>query len=169
MRAALWLLTLFGVAVAAALFAGNNQGTVTLYWPPYRIDLSLNMVVLLLVGGFVTVYAALRALAALLALPHQARRWRVQQKERAMHGALLDAELLADVYINLTRGQDALLIADDGHDSADGVKVAAIDLRGLALPVLRASEQEQAAHAEVLTQIDKASGGKTIWRTLQSA
>ena len=49
MRAALWLLALFGVAVAAALFAGNNQGTVTLYWPPYRIDLSLNMVVLLLV------------------------------------------------------------------------------------------------------------------------
>ena len=40
MRAALWLLALFGVAVAAALFAGNNQGTVTLYWPPYRIDLS---------------------------------------------------------------------------------------------------------------------------------
>lgn len=91
MRAALWLLALFGVAVAAALFAGNNQGTVTLYWPPYRIDLSLNMVVLLLVGGFVTVYAALRALAALLELPHQARRWRVQQKERAMHAALLDA------------------------------------------------------------------------------
>lgn len=91
MRAALWLLALFGVAVAAALFAGNNQGTVTLYWPPYRIDLSLNMVVLLLVGGFVTVYAALRALAALLELPRQARRWRVQQKERAMHAALLDA------------------------------------------------------------------------------
>ncbi|MFT4241502.1 MAG: heme biosynthesis HemY N-terminal domain-containing protein [Acidovorax sp.] len=91
MRAALWLLALFGVAVAAALFAGNNQGTVTLYWPPYRIDLSLNMVVLLLVGGFVTLYAALRALAALLELPHKARRWRVQQKERAMHGALMDA------------------------------------------------------------------------------
>ena len=91
MRAALWLLALFGVAVAAALFAGNNQGTVTLYWPPYRVDLSLNLVVLLLVGGFTTLYAALRALAALLALPHQARRWRVQQKERAMHHALLDA------------------------------------------------------------------------------
>ena len=91
MRAALWLLALFGVAVAAALFAGNNQGTVTLYWPPYRVDLSLNLVVLLLVGGFVTVYAALRALAALLELPRQARRWRLQQKERAMHAALLDA------------------------------------------------------------------------------
>ncbi|MDD2547262.1 MAG: heme biosynthesis protein HemY, partial [Burkholderiaceae bacterium] len=58
MRAALWLLALFGVAVAAALFAGNNQGTVTLYWPPYRIDLSLNMVLLLLVGSFVTLHAA---------------------------------------------------------------------------------------------------------------
>ena len=91
MRAALWLLALFGVAVATALFAGNNQGTITLYWPPYRIDLSLNMVVLLLVGGFVTVYAALRALSVLLELPHQARRWRVQQKERAMYGALLEA------------------------------------------------------------------------------
>ena len=53
MRAALWLLALFGVAVAIALFAGNNQGTVTLFWPPYRIDLSLNLVLLLLVGGFV--------------------------------------------------------------------------------------------------------------------
>lgn len=91
MRAALWLLALFGVAVAAALFAGNNQGTITLYWPPHRIDLSLNLVMLLLVGSFVTLYAALRALASLLELPHKARRWRVQQKERAMHSALLDA------------------------------------------------------------------------------
>ena len=48
MRAALWLIALFAVAVAAALFAGNNQGTVTLYWPPNRIDLSLNLVLLLL-------------------------------------------------------------------------------------------------------------------------
>ena len=39
MRAALWLLALFGVAVAIALFAGNNQGTVTVFWPPYRVDL----------------------------------------------------------------------------------------------------------------------------------
>jgi HemY protein len=91
MRAALWLLGLFGAAVAVALFAGNNQGTVTLFWPPYRIDLSLNMVVVLLVLSFVTLYAALRALAALLELPHKARRWRQQQKERAMYGALLDA------------------------------------------------------------------------------
>ncbi|PJI97686.1 DNA polymerase-3 subunit epsilon [Acidovorax sp. 69] len=93
----------------------------------------------------------------------------VDNSGRTLHGALLDAELLADVYINLTRGQDALLIADDAQDGSDGTKAAAIDLRGLALPVLRASEPELAAHADVLTQIDKASGGKTIWRTSQAA
>ena len=37
MRAALWFLALFGIAVAVALFAGNNQGTVTLFWPPHRV------------------------------------------------------------------------------------------------------------------------------------
>lgn len=91
MHAALWLLGLFGAAVAVALFAGNNQGTVTLFWPPWRIDLSLNMVVLLSVGCFVVVYGAMRGLDALWALPHQAQRWRQQQKERAMHSALLEA------------------------------------------------------------------------------
>lgn len=93
----------------------------------------------------------------------------VDNSGRTLHGALLDAELLADVYINLTRGQDALLMADDAQDGPDGVKVAAIDLSGLVLPVLSASEQELVAHDEVLTQIDKASGGKTIWRTSQQA
>ncbi|MDD2712766.1 MAG: heme biosynthesis HemY N-terminal domain-containing protein [Simplicispira sp.] len=94
MRAALWFLVLFGVAVASALFAGNNQGTVTLFWPPYRLDLSLNLVLLLLTLVFVTLYTALRALNALLALPRRARRWRLHQKERAMHAAMLDAVAL---------------------------------------------------------------------------
>ena len=48
MRAALWFLALFGMAVAIALFAGNNQGTITLFWPPYRIDMSLNLFLFLL-------------------------------------------------------------------------------------------------------------------------
>ena len=115
MRAALWLLALFGVAVAAALFAGNNQGTITLYWPPYRIDFSLNMVVLLLVTSFVTVYAALRALAALLELPHQARRWRVQQKERAMHSAMLDAltHMLAGRFIRSRKAALSALVKEE--------------------------------------------------------
>ena len=111
MRAALWLLALFGVAVAVALFAGNNQGTVTLFWPPYRIDLSLNMVLIALFGTFALLYAALRGLATLLALPRQARRWRVLQKERAMHGALLDAtaQLLGGRFLRARKAAESAI------------------------------------------------------------
>ncbi|MBN9409162.1 MAG: DNA polymerase III subunit epsilon [Burkholderiales bacterium] len=90
----------------------------------------------------------------------------VDNSGRTLHGALLDAELLADVYINMTRGQDALLI-DAADEESEVTQVEVIDLRGIELPVLRASEQELAAHAEVLNQLDKASGGKTIWRTAE--
>ncbi|ABM58125.1 DNA polymerase III subunit epsilon [Verminephrobacter eiseniae] len=92
----------------------------------------------------------------------------VDNSGRTLHGALLDAELLADVYIHLTRGQKALLIADEAQPSATDLPLLPIDLHALVLPVLHANAQEQQAHAEVLAQIDKASGGKTIWRTLPS-
>ena len=91
MRAALWFLALFGIAAAIALFAGNNQGTVTLFWPPYRVDVSLNLVLLLLALLFFTLHTASRALSALFAIPGQAKRWRLQHQERAMHMAMLDS------------------------------------------------------------------------------
>src|SRR3989344_1580395 len=97
MRAALWLLALFGVAVAAALFAGNNQGTVTLYWPPYRIDLSLNLVVLLLVGGVVTAYAALRALAHMIAAEASHALQDSATRESHLQDALQEAPLRGTV------------------------------------------------------------------------
>jgi len=87
----------------------------------------------------------------------------VDNSGRTLHGALLDAELLADVYINLTRGQEALLIDIDAGDAV-GAIATRVDLRQFTLPVLLASEQEAAAHEEVLKQLDKASGGKTLWR-----
>jgi DNA polymerase III subunit epsilon len=92
----------------------------------------------------------------------------VDNSSRTLHGALLDAELLADVYINLTRGQDALLISDESDESRvlTSNHLPSIDLRSFELPVLRASTDELAAHEEVLTHIDKASKGKTIWRSL---
>ena len=93
----------------------------------------------------------------------------VDNSGRTLHGALLDAELLADVYINLTRGQDALLMTDDSHDGGVDSRLIHVDLRALVLPVVRAADAELNAHADVLLQIDKASGGKTIWRTFQSA
>ena len=87
----------------------------------------------------------------------------VDNSSRTLHGALLDAELLADVYINLTRGQEALLI-DMASTGEVGSIVTRVDLRAFTLPVLLASDQEAAAHEEVLKQLDKASGGKTLWR-----
>jgi HemY protein len=91
MRTALWLLAVFAAAVALALFAGGSQGTVTVFWPPYRVDLSVNLALLLLALVFGLLYAALRGFGLLLQLPRQARRWRAQQRERATHALLLDA------------------------------------------------------------------------------
>ena len=87
----------------------------------------------------------------------------VDNSGRTLHGALLDAELLADVYINLTRGQDALLI-DAGSEPSLGTSIVSADLRAFELPVLRSSAHEIAVHDEILGQLDKASGNKTVWR-----
>ncbi|MFC4622934.1 DNA polymerase III subunit epsilon [Comamonas nitrativorans] len=92
----------------------------------------------------------------------------VDNSGRTLHGALLDAELLADVYIYMTRGQHALL-GDDGLGGGFGAGDDArnrIDLRQFALPILQATPHELTAHAEALEAIDKASNGKTIWRNL---
>ncbi|WP_296508451.1 DNA polymerase III subunit epsilon [Rhodoferax sp.] len=90
-------------------------------------------------------------------------RLEVDNSGRTLHGALLDAELLADVYINMTRGQDALLM--DSSDSPEpGLVVEQLDLSGIQLPVLEANAQELAAHDDVLNQLDKSSGGKTVWK-----
>lgn len=95
-------------------------------------------------------------------------RLEVDNSGRTLHGALLDAELLADVYINMTRGQDALLI-ESSDNSTPGVVVEQVDLSRFELPVLCANEQERQAHEAALADLDKACKGKTLWRQLQVA
>ena len=92
----------------------------------------------------------------------------VDNSSRTLHGALLDAELLADVYINMTRGQDALLI-DSGDAPGEAGAAEVLDLRQFDLPVLQANEQEAQAHEGVLADLDKASKGRTVWRALSGA
>ena len=89
----------------------------------------------------------------------------VDNSGRTLHGALLDAELLADVYINMTRGQEALLI-ESGAGPGHGANVQPIDLSVFNLPVLSANEYELSAHEQVLVELDKASSGKTVWRLM---
>ncbi|OOG37961.1 DNA polymerase III subunit epsilon [Polaromonas sp. A23] len=95
-------------------------------------------------------------------------RLEVDNSGRTLHGALLDAELLADVYINLTRGQNSLVM-DVGGGAQEGRAAVVIDLSGFDLPLLLANEQEVAAHEVLLADIDKSSKGKTVWRVLASA
>lgn len=90
-------------------------------------------------------------------------RLEVDNSGRTLHGALLDAELLADVYINLTRGQNSLMM-DVGGAGHDGDSEQIIDLGGFDLPVLLADENEGLEHEKVLVQLDKASRGATVWR-----
>jgi len=90
----------------------------------------------------------------------------VDNSGRTLHGALLDAELLADVYINLTRGQDALVMEID-TSGGQGAQSQVLDLSRFQLPVLSASEWELQAHDALLADIDKTSKGKTVWRMLE--
>ncbi len=95
-------------------------------------------------------------------------RLEVDNSSRALHGALLDAELLADVFINLTRGQNVLLMDEGAGTDEAGHATATLDLRTFMLPVLAANAPELAAHEDVMQQIDKSSAGKTVWRKLQA-
>lgn len=95
-------------------------------------------------------------------------RLEVDNSGRTFHGALLDAELLAEVYINLTRGQNALAMhIETGPAGAEGVTL--LDLSTFVLPVVAASAAEAQAHDTVLAELDKASKGKTVWRQVASA
>ena len=120
MRAALWFLGLFGIAVAVAVFAGNNDATVTLYWSPYRVDLSLNFVLLALGLAFALTYAAIRSAALLFALPVQAKRWRALQKERAINAELFNAQshYLAGRYIRSRKSALAALHLDKTREQS---------------------------------------------------
>ena len=95
------------------------------------------------------------------------RRLEVDNSHRTLHGALMDAELLAQVYINMTRGQDALLI--DADDDAGGkgqglLDVAAVDLRTFDLTVIDPTPEEAQAFEQALLDLDKACGGKSLWK-----
>lgn len=90
-------------------------------------------------------------------------RYGVDNAHRTLHGALLDAALLADVYLAMTRGQESLIVETDSPPTVGG-GTATFDASRLV--VLRASKAELVEHEKVLAAIDAESKGKTLWRTL---
>lgn len=93
-------------------------------------------------------------------------RYEVDNAHRTLHGALLDTELLAEVYFAMTRGQESLL----GSDEAPGVRQPAVLSTDAARPrlrVLQPGAEELAGHAQQLADIDKASKGNCLWLQLE--
>ena len=97
-------------------------------------------------------------------------RYGIDNSKRTLHGALLDAEILADVYIGMTRGQESLIMDTEESPSAQQdfagndaqMPGVAPDIHRV-LTVLKADESEQAEHAQLLATIQKESKGKCLW------
>lgn len=96
-------------------------------------------------------------------------RYEVSNSHRTLHGALLDAELLAEVYLAMTRGQESLTIdlADSHGNDADGVPVAMLPLAEIL--VQPANPEELAEHEALLDRLDKDAKGSCVWRAALAA
>ena len=94
------------------------------------------------------------------------KRYSVDNSRRDLHGALLDAQILADVYLAMTGGQVGLALSESSSSSrtaGEGQAVPVLIRTGLPLSVVMATEEEAQAHESMLTIIAKASGGKCLW------
>ncbi|MBV8403276.1 MAG: hypothetical protein JO203_03715, partial [Gammaproteobacteria bacterium] len=98
------------------------------------------------------------------------KRYGIDNSARELHGALLDARILADVYLAMTGGQGALALAEAGEPATahDTLRPQRAPLRlAVTLPVPVASPEEIAAHEMMLAVISKASGGRLLWAALE--
>ena len=96
------------------------------------------------------------------------KRYSVDNSRRDYHGALLDARLLAEVYLAMTGGQAALILSAEPDPSLARSRQVIAGGTSAAIPlvVISANDEELGAHEQVLVLLDKASSGKTVWRTL---
>ena len=95
------------------------------------------------------------------------KRYSVDNSHRDYHGALLDARILAEVYLAMTGGQAKLTLSAESDLSAvQARRTAPARLDGMRIVVIKAGEAEMAAHEHVLALLDKVSGGRTVWRRL---
>jgi HemY protein len=91
MRIAIWFVLLFTAAVVAATTLGTNDGLVTFYWRGWRLDLSLNLFLIVLIASCFALVTLIQAVNGLLGLPKRAHAWRVARRDRTAQAALRDA------------------------------------------------------------------------------
>jgi DNA polymerase-3 subunit epsilon len=95
------------------------------------------------------------------------KRYSVDNSHRDYHGALLDARILAEVYLAMTGGQAKLTLSAESDTARSRARQAApARAGGIRITVITANQDEMAAHDHVLALLDKASGGQTVWRKL---
>lgn len=94
-------------------------------------------------------------------------RYQIDNSHRTLHGALLDTELLGEVYLAMTRGQDSLL-GDGCDEEEEQAALLAGNMPRPALRVLAATEEELAQHMQQLADIDKASKGACLWKQMEA-
>ncbi len=94
-------------------------------------------------------------------------RYQIDNSHRTLHGALLDTELLAEVYLAMTRGQDSLL-GDGGNGQEELNAVLSADRSRKSVRVLQATAEELVLHTQQLEEIDQLSHGNCLWKKLES-
>jgi DNA polymerase III subunit epsilon len=98
------------------------------------------------------------------------KRYGIDNSHRELHGALLDAQILLDVYLVMTGGQGALTLGEAAAFQGSGELAAGLVARPQGgLTIVRASAAEVAAHEQFLGVLDKASGARTVWRALAAS
>lgn len=90
-------------------------------------------------------------------------RYEISNAHRKLHGALLDAELLADVFLAMSRGQNSFSIEIDEESETPNAELVDVEVGDLTVKLVEASVDELAAHQAILLDISKASGGACIW------
>jgi len=93
-------------------------------------------------------------------------RYLIDNSHRTLHGALLDTELLAEVYLAMTRGQESLL-GDETSSHENQAELTSNDKQRIPVRLLQANAEELALHAQQLKDIDKASKGACLWTQLE--
>jgi len=91
------------------------------------------------------------------------KRYEVNNSHRSLHGALLDAEILADVYLAMTGGQVGLSLESSAVQQRQQLGIRPVAAQPLNLPRIQPNEAELAAHQQRLNTIEKASGGQCLW------
>lgn len=153
MKGLLWLLTLFALAVGVALALRYNNGYVLLVLPPYRAEVSLNLALILVFGGFAFLYGILRTIALARSLPQRVREFRQRRQDEKM------AETLSDAMRLLFEGRydQSLSKAAEAHTAGQSPALAALIAARAAQGLGDAASQktwlERAQQSDAKTQL----------------